>query len=143
MDSPRLELSNGILFAIFHYRLTLFSIFRLNFVQNRVSNGETTAGKKGECFCPCGTHCQRKDQYGRGIVVRVSRVHMVRAHTSCLMRNNKGEPSSCNLLFFKILFSAPKPYSLCLAAPICTKSDPWLQVAPTKAFDQILTFQLI
>jgi hypothetical protein len=50
----------------------LFFLLKIGF-----SRGRTAAGKKGQCCCPCGTHCQRKEQNGRGIVVRVSQVHVV------------------------------------------------------------------
>jgi hypothetical protein len=39
MDSPWLELSNGILFAIFRYRLTSFLLFRSTSVKNRPAEG--------------------------------------------------------------------------------------------------------
>jgi hypothetical protein len=98
-----------------------FSIFSIGFCSNRVSNGETSAGKKRQCFCPCGTHCQRKEQNGRDIVVRVSRVHVVRAHTSYLMRNKHGTPSSSTYSFLSNKFPAPKLPLFCLAAPVCTQ----------------------
>jgi hypothetical protein len=121
MNSPWLELSNGILFVIFRYRLTHFPFSFFFLLKIGFSRGGIAAGKKGQCFCPCGTYCQRKEQNGRCIIVRVSQVHVVRAHTSCLMRNKHGTLSSPSNSFLSNNFPAPKLPLLYLAALVCTQ----------------------
>jgi hypothetical protein len=121
MDSTRLELSNGILFVIFRYRLNYFPFSGLILLEIGFSRGRTTSREEGDDFCPVGPHCQRKEQNGRDIVVRVSRVHVVRAHTSYLMRDKHGTPSSPTYSFLSNEFPAPKLPLFCLAAPVCTQ----------------------
>jgi hypothetical protein len=54
MDSPRLELSNGILFAIFRYRLTHFPFLIHFLLKIGSSREEAAAAGKGMSSCRVG-----------------------------------------------------------------------------------------
>jgi len=54
MDSPWLELSNGILFVIFRYRLTHFPFSVLIMLENRVQQMGLQLQQEERNFCPVG-----------------------------------------------------------------------------------------
>jgi hypothetical protein len=124
MNSPWLELSNGILFAIFRYRLTSFRLFRSTSVKNRPAAEYFVPARREEVSDSVGPSGSERNQRGtkeRNCAIRVDMAHIVWPHVSCLMRYNNGAPSSRGLLFFQKLSPAPKLALLHLAAPTCTK----------------------
>jgi hypothetical protein len=132
--------------------LTLFPFFRLNFVQNRVSNGETAAGKKGAAFLSLwGPAAVRGMNRGNG-ASRVDLAYRFRPHLSCLMRDRIGAPGSCNSFPFKLSSSAPKLASIVFCpqfapsevlSPSCTLKSPLIESQPLNCSDFLLQFILI
>jgi hypothetical protein len=58
MDSPRLELSNGILFVKFRRRLSSFPFLVCFLLKTRASREVIRTRGEGMSFCPCGTRSQ-------------------------------------------------------------------------------------
>jgi hypothetical protein len=61
MNSPRLELSNGILFVIFRYRLSLFPFFTYFLLKIGSSEKKWQQQEEERVFLPRGTHCEQKE----------------------------------------------------------------------------------
>jgi hypothetical protein len=58
MDSPRLELSNGILFAKFRRRLSTFLFSGLILLENHVLQRRDGSSREGDGFCFGGVQRQ-------------------------------------------------------------------------------------
>jgi hypothetical protein len=121
MDSPRLELSNGILFAKFRRRLSTFPFSGLILLENHVLQRRDGSSREGDGFLFWwGPAAATEMKRGNG-AARVDSAHGFRPHPSCLMRDIIGAPGSRNIFLLQILFSSAKVGFHCLLSPICTQ----------------------
>jgi hypothetical protein len=134
MDSPWLELSNGILFAKFRRRLSAFPFSGLILLENRVLQTRDGSSREGDGFLFWWGPVAVKEMEGKGGADRVDSAQGIRPHMSYLMRDNIYAPGSHKFsISFKTLFSAIKVSPLfgspnlhpdSSSAPSCTQETP-------------------
>jgi hypothetical protein len=118
-----------------------FSIFNSFSAQNRVQQGRSCSSREGDEFPVVWGPAAVKEIGEKEDVVRVSLVHVVRTHTSCLMRNKHGTSSLPGNSFlsnnfpapFKVfsLFGSPILHPVNSLAPSCTLKSPLIESQPS------------